>query len=94
MKGRAVLAQACAGFFEAARVARLRKVLLGQAGDALGFAVEQRVVLADDFVGKVTLGPLGARVPVGDDTVGGEQVDGIVHHALDQQPIHDVGACD
>ncbi|MNF13141.1 hypothetical protein D3C80_2148720 [compost metagenome] len=70
------------------------KVEVGQAGGALSVVVEHRVMLADDFLGVVTLGTLGAGVPVGDDTFGGEHVDGIVHHTLNQQPVHDVGACD
>ncbi|MNH11643.1 hypothetical protein D3C79_711640 [compost metagenome] len=94
MEGRAVLAQARTGLFEAPGAARLLKVERGQPGGALGIGVEQRVVLADDFLGQVALGALGAGVPVGDDTFGGEQVEGIVHHTLDQQPVHDVGACD
>ncbi|MNO75782.1 hypothetical protein D3C76_668410 [compost metagenome] len=94
MKRRAILAQAWADLFEAPGTARLLKVEVGQAGGALSVVVEHRVMLADDFLGMVALGTLGAGVPVGDDAVGGEQVDGIVHHALDQQPVHDVGACD
>ncbi|MNC65011.1 hypothetical protein D3C75_1152590 [compost metagenome] len=94
MEGRTVLAPPRTGLFEAPGAARLLQVERGQPCGALGIGVEQRVVLADDFLGQVALGALGAGVPVGDDTFGGEQVEGIVHHTLDQQPVHDVGACD
>ncbi|MNH25822.1 hypothetical protein D3C79_858420 [compost metagenome] len=94
MERRAIFAQARADLFETPCASRLFKVVFGQPGSPFGIVVEHRIVLADDLVGMVPLGPLGAGVPVGDDAFGGEQVDGIVHHALDQKPVHDVGACD
>jgi hypothetical protein len=49
--------------------------------------IEDREVLADDLLRRITLEPLGARVPR-DDVAGGiEREDGVIVDRLDQQPI-------
>jgi hypothetical protein len=46
--------------------------------------VEAGEMLADDLIGGIALGGLGAGIPVGDDSVLVEHVDGIIAHALDE----------
>jgi hypothetical protein len=42
-------------------------------------------VLSDDFVGRVSLDPFGASIPINDQTVGIEQVKSVIGDALDQR---------
>ncbi|MNT13405.1 hypothetical protein D3C72_1483740 [compost metagenome] len=48
--------------------------------------VKHREVLADDFLFRVALDPLGAGVPTSDITLGVEGEDPVVLHAVDDQP--------
>src|SRR6202022_3300526 len=48
--------------------------------------VENRKMLADDFLGFVSLDPLRARVPVGDASLGIEHIDRVVGDAVNQKP--------
>src|SRR4029453_11368204 len=65
---------------------RLGKRLPRASGIHVLVGVESRYVAADDLLAPVALDALRAGVPAGDDAVGVEQVQRIVHHALDQQP--------
>ncbi len=47
---------------------------------------ETRLLLPDDFLGAITLEPLGAGVPGRDHSLGIEQVNGIVGDRADQEP--------
>ena len=61
--------------------------VLGNAGRTIFIGVEAREMGADDFVGGVSLDPLGSRVPAHHVTLRVEHVDGVVDHALDEQLI-------
>jgi len=44
-------------------------------------------MVAHDLVGRIALGSLSATIPVGDDPIGIEHVDGIVGDVLDQELV-------
>lgn len=64
---------------------------LGRAGGAILFGVEDGEVLPQDFVLGVALETLGPGVPAAHQAVGVQEVDGIVHHRVHQQPVALVG---
>src|SRR5262249_51741298 len=55
-----------------------------QPGGAIFLGVEAREMLAEDFLRRVALEPLGAGVPVGHYAAWIEHADGVVHHAFHQ----------
>src|SRR5208337_4527644 len=61
--------------------------LLRRVRSAVLLGVEPREVLSDDLLGAVALDALCAPVPVGDDAIGIDHVDGIVGDAVDQHAI-------
>ena len=83
----AVLADAPALAFELA--------LAGGGGQRAGrqppapilLGVETREVLAEDFLARVALEALGARVPACHDAGGVQHVDGVVRHRFDQEAV-------
>ena len=80
----AVLALPPALGLEAAFALGDRQAARRLAAAAVLVGVEDREMLADDFVRPVALDALGAGVPVADDAAGVEHVDRVVGHALDQ----------
>src|ERR1019366_8383117 len=85
-EARSVLANAPAFIFESPNPSRNLQLALTQAGAHVLFAVEPREMLADDFVGLVSLDALGAEVPGRDNPVGVEHEDRVVGDALDEPP--------
>eukprot|EP01022_Parablepharisma_sp_SALTPOND_P021769 TRINITY_DN435_c2_g11_i1.p1 TRINITY_DN435_c2_g11~~TRINITY_DN435_c2_g11_i1.p1 ORF type:complete len:948 (-),score=370.43 TRINITY_DN435_c2_g11_i1:3556-6399(-) len=85
-EARTVLAQAPAFVFEAAFAQGDLQVGGGQSGQAVLLLVEHGEMLAHDLLLQVTLGALGAGVPVGHGAIGIEHVEGIVGDAFHQQP--------
>ena len=81
----AVLAQPPAFGFELAFPRRGFQRAGRHAPGAVLRRVEIGKMLADDFRRAVALDALGAGIPVGDDALGAEHVDGIVGDALNQQ---------
>src|SRR3984957_12731557 len=67
---------AATGCFEGAR---------RQPGLTIFLGIEHLEVPADDFIRVVSLDALGAGVPVADDAIGVEHIDGVVDDPLDQQ---------
>src|SRR5262245_52980495 len=57
----------------------------------IGLGVEDREMLADDLAGLVALEPLGTRIPGENVAHRVEREDGIVAHALHQQPVETFG---
>ena len=55
-------------------------------GGAIFGQVKHLEVLADDVGGFIALDAPGARIPVADDAVGVEHVDGVVNDPFHQQP--------
>src|SRR6185437_954208 len=69
----------------AAVLARDAERPLGHAGGALLWRIEDREMLADDFVGGVALDTLRAGIPIADIAVAIEHADRVVGDAFDQQ---------
>ena len=81
---RAVLAYAQALGLERALALGRREGARRQADGAIGLGIEAPEMLSDDLRCEITLDAFGAGVPVGDDAVGVEHVQGVVPHALDE----------
>src|SRR5579872_918547 len=81
----AILADTPALGGEAAGFRRCLQGTVWDAGGAVLFGVEAGEVLPDDFVGRIALDVLGARIPAHDVAGGVEHEDRIVHDTLDQQ---------
>ena len=90
-EARAVLANPPALGFVAARLPGRLERVRGHAGVEVLGGVEAAEMLADDFVGRITLDSRGARVPVGYAPVRVEHVDCVVGDALDEQPEPPLG---
>src|ERR1019366_8866230 len=85
-EARAVLAYAPAFIFESPDPSRNLQLAFAHARAHVLVAVEPREVLADDFVGLVSLDPLGAEVPGRDDPFRVEHEDRVIADALDEPP--------
>ena len=59
--------------------------LCGDTINALLIGIEAGEMLTDDLFSRVTFDPFSARVPTHHVPLWAEHVDGVVHHALDQQ---------
>ncbi|MNX98338.1 hypothetical protein D3C86_1307450 [compost metagenome] len=67
-----------------------RSRLQRYARDACGpvfFCVENRKMLADDLVRPIPLESFGPRVPAADHSIDVQQIDGVVHHGIHQEPV-------
>ena len=62
--------------------------LLGNTDGAVLVGVEPGEMFADDLFGGVALDALSTRVPTQYPPIGVEHVDGVVHHALNEQFVH------
>lgn len=58
---------------------------LGLAGKAILFGIETREMLAEYFRLLIPFETPGSGIPAGDDAIGIDHVDRIVHHRIDQQ---------
>jgi hypothetical protein len=81
-----VLAQAPALVLEPALAGRSLERPGGKAGRPILFRVELREMMPDDLVLEVSLDPLRPGIPVGDMPLRVEHVDGVIGHALHEQP--------
>ena len=84
---RAVLAHAPAFSLELAGPQRLFQRAPRKVGRPVFFRVEPREMLPDDFMGRIALEALGARIPARHHAGGIEHVDGVIVDRLDQQAI-------
>src|SRR6185312_4276474 len=84
-KAAAVLAHAPAFHLAAARRQRFRQRFLRHAGGAVLRRVEAGEMLTDDFLGVIALDARRAGIPVGDDTLWAQHIEGIVGDALHQK---------
>jgi hypothetical protein len=86
-EARTILAYAPALVLELALAQGDGQVGLGQAGQAIGDLIEDRVMLADDFLVGITLEAPGTGVPAGHHAIRTQQVDGVILDALYQQAV-------